>query len=75
MAMSKVILDISRLISRIRHRTPSGVDRVEMAYARGLMRRLGAELGFVAVHPFGWKGRLPADAAGAYLYALGQRWE
>jgi len=34
MAMNKVILDISRLISRIRHRTPSGVDRVEMAYAR-----------------------------------------
>jgi hypothetical protein len=36
-----VILDISRLISRIRHATPSGVDRVEMAYARGLLARYG----------------------------------
>ena len=35
--MSAVILDISRLISRLRYSTPSGVDRVEMAYARGLL--------------------------------------
>jgi glycosyltransferase involved in cell wall biosynthesis len=75
MAMNKVILDISRLISRIRHRTPSGVDRVEMAYARGLMQRFGAELGFAAVHPFGWKGRLSPDLASAYLDALEQSWK
>lgn len=75
MAMSAVILDISRLISRIRHRTPSGVDRVEMAYARGLMQRFGDELGFAAVHPFGWKGRLPRDAAKDYLDALEQSWK
>ena len=37
----RVILDISRLISRARHHTPSGVDRVEMAYARGLHARFG----------------------------------
>jgi len=29
--MSDVILDLSRLVSRVRHHTPSGVDRVEMA--------------------------------------------
>lgn len=74
MAMSSVILDISRLISRIRHATPSGVDRVEMAYARGLMQRFGAELGFAAVHPLGRKGRLPQAAAVAYLDRLEQRW-
>ena len=39
--MSGVILDISRLISRVRHVTPSGVDRVEMAYARGLLDAYG----------------------------------
>lgn len=75
MAMSKVILDISRLISRIRHRTPSGVDRVEMAYARGLMQRFGPELGFAAVHPFGWKGRLSPDVARSYLDTLEQSWK
>lgn len=73
--MSSVILDISRLISRIRHATPSGVDRVEMAYARGLMQRFGAELGFAAVHPLGLKGRLPQEAATAYLDRLEQRWK
>lgn len=73
--MSRVVLDISRLISRIRHATPSGVDRVEMAYARGLMQRFGAELGFVAVHPLGWKGRLPTQAALAYLDALEASWK
>ncbi len=73
--MSKVIIDISRLISRIRHATPSGVDRVEMAYARGLLQRYGADLGFAAVHPLGWKGHLPASAAIAYLDMLEERWK
>ena len=33
----EIVLDISRLISRVRYATPTGVDRVEMAYARALM--------------------------------------
>ena len=75
MAMSRVVLDISRLISRIRHHTPSGVDRVEMAYARGLMQRFGGDLGFAAVHPLGWRGPLPTAAAIAYLDALEESWK
>jgi hypothetical protein len=59
-----VILDISRLISRIRHATPSGVDRVEMAYARGLLARYGDALAFAAVHPLGGYGRVPRGGAG-----------
>jgi Glycosyltransferase len=72
--MSKVILDISRLISRMRHSTPSGVDRVEMAYARGLLARYGNDLVFAAVHPTGLYGRVRRKAALAYLDELERRW-
>lgn len=72
--MSQVILDISRLISRVRHATPSGVDRVEMAYARGLLERYGDGLAFAAVHPTGLYGRIGRDAALSYLDELERRW-
>ncbi|WEJ99519.1 MAG: glycosyltransferase family 1 protein [Candidatus Sphingomonas phytovorans] len=71
----EVILDLSRLVSRARHHTPSGVDRVEMAYARGLHARLGDRLRFAAVHPVGVYGRLSADRALRFLDTLEQRWE
>lgn len=69
-----VILDISRLISRIRHSTPSGVDRVEMAYARGLLKLYGEDLAFAAVHPTGRYGRLDRIVALSYLDELERRW-
>lgn len=72
--MTDLILDISRLISRVRHVTPSGVDRVEMAYARGLLAHYGEELSFAAVHPVGAYGRLQRAAALAYLDELERRW-
>lgn len=72
--MSEVILDISRLISRVRYSTPSGVDRVEMAYARGLTRLYGDALSFAAVHPTGLYGRVGRDVALAYLDELERRW-
>jgi glycosyltransferase involved in cell wall biosynthesis len=72
--MTEVILDISRLISRVRYSTPSGVDRVEMAYARGLLAHYGDALAFAAVHPTGLYGRLKRTAALAYLDELERRW-
>jgi glycosyltransferase involved in cell wall biosynthesis len=72
--MSEVILDISRLISRVRYSTPSGVDRVEMAYARGLLGRHQDALAFAAVHPTGLYGRLSRNTALAYLDELERRW-
>lgn len=70
-----VILDLSRLVSRARHHTPSGVDRVEMAYARGLRARFGDRLHFAAVHPFGPYGRIRTGKALHFLDALERRWE
>jgi glycosyltransferase involved in cell wall biosynthesis len=72
--MSEVILDISRLISRVRYSTPSGVDRVEMAYARGLLERYGEALAFAAVHPTGRYGRLSRNTALTYFDELERRW-
>ena len=70
----EVILDLSRLLSRVRHHTPSGVDRVEMAYARGLHDRFGERLQFAAVHPFGLYGRLPREKVLRFLDVMEQRW-
>ena len=72
--MNQVILDISRLISRVRYSTPSGVDRVEMAYARGLLGRYGDDLAFAAVHPSGLYGRLSRSSGVRYLDELERRW-
>ncbi|MCW6531265.1 glycosyltransferase family 4 protein [Sphingomonas sp. MMSM20] len=72
--MTGIILDISRLISRVRYSTPSGVDRVEMAYARGLLAHYGDGLAFAAVHPAGLYGRIPRAKALAYLDELERRW-
>ncbi len=54
----EVVLDLSRLLSRVLHPAPTGVDRVEMAYARGLMARMPDRLRFAALHPTGVYGRL-----------------
>lgn len=72
--MNSVILDISRLVSRLRYATPSGVDRVEMAYVRGLLAHYGEALDFSAVHPAGRYGRVPRQAALAFLDRLEARW-
>ncbi|WP_277968866.1 glycosyltransferase family 4 protein [Sphingomonas echinoides] len=72
---NRVILDLSRLISRARHHTPSGVDRVEMAYAQGLSASLGDRLDFAAVHPLAGYGRLSTQTALRYLDLLERRWD
>lgn len=69
-----VILDLSRLLSRVRHHTPSGVDRVEMAYARGLLDLFGDRLQLAAVHPLGVHGRLPRSKALRFLDMMERRW-
>nr|WP_254684333.1 glycosyltransferase family 1 protein [Sphingomonas haloaromaticamans] len=70
----EVVLDISRLISRIHHSTPTGIDRVEMAYARELLRLIPEQLSFAALHPLGPYGRLPRAAVIDFLDNLEARW-
>ena len=70
-----VVLDLSRLLSRVLHPTPTGVDRVEMAYARGLLAAMPERLRFAAVHPTGLYGRLPRERTLAFLDATEERWQ
>lgn len=70
----ELVLDLSRLVSRMLHPTPTGVDRVEMAYARGLLDQAGDRLRFAAVHPCGVYGRIGDAAAQAFLDHTQRRW-
>lgn len=68
------MLDLSRLVSRLLHPTPTGVDRVELAYARELQRRVPDRLAFGVLHPAGVYGRLPARRAERFLDAVEALW-
>jgi glycosyltransferase involved in cell wall biosynthesis len=70
----EIVLDISRLLSRILDAAPTGVDRVEMAYARGLLAAVPDRLSFAAVHPTGYHGRLSTFWVKRYLAATEKRW-
>ncbi len=74
-SQSEIILDLSRLFSRVLHPTPTGVDRVEMAYAQGLLRRVPDRLRFAAIHPSGIHGRLPPAAAVDFIHLTAERWQ
>jgi glycosyltransferase involved in cell wall biosynthesis len=73
-AEPEIVLDLSRLLSRILHHTPTGVDRVELAYARTLERLAGDRLTFALVHPIGGYGRIPRQAAGEFLDRIEALW-
>jgi glycosyltransferase involved in cell wall biosynthesis len=70
----EIVLDLSRLLSRVTHPTPTGVDRCEMAYARGLLAIVPDRLSFAAVHPAGFYGRLPTKAVLRFLDLTEERW-
>ena len=71
----EIILDLSRLLSRVLHPTPTGVDRVEMAYARGLIATAPEGLRFAAVQPSGMYGRLPTAAVLRFLEVTERAWQ
>ncbi|WP_260432227.1 hypothetical protein [Zymomonas mobilis] len=70
----EIVLDLSRLLSRLFHATPTGVDRVEMAYARALLRRIPDQLSFAAINIFGRYGRIPNDKALIFLDHVDNLW-
>lgn len=68
-----IVLDISRLLSRAGRGTPTGIDRVEFAYARHLIAN-AASAGFAAVTPLGGLGLLPRAGAERLVDALTKSW-
>ncbi len=72
--MIRLVLDLSRTLSRAIHAVPTGIDRVEMAYAEALLARVGDRLDFAAMHPLGRFGILPRKAAESFLALVAARW-
>lgn len=70
----EIVLDLSRLVSRAAKPTPTGVDRVELAYARELLRIAPDRLAFGAVHPVAGYGRVARGDALMFLDMLEAAW-
>jgi len=68
-----IIFDLSRLISRAGRETPTGIDRVELAYAQHLIIEK-TPLCFAMLTPFGRFGVLPRAAAEDYIGVLAAAW-
>jgi glycosyltransferase involved in cell wall biosynthesis len=68
-----IVLDLSRLLSRAGRGTPTGIDRVELAYAQHLIAA-GRSSCFAATTVFGGLGLLPTPQAQAFVAAIGAAW-
>ena len=68
-----IALDLSRLMSRAGFVTPTGIDRVELAYARHLLAD-GGEHCFVAINAVGAIGALPQADAARFVAMLEAMW-
>lgn len=68
-----IVLDVSRLLSRAGREVPTGIDRVELAYAQHLIAGQ-SPLGFAAADAVGRIRLLPREAAEAYIAALAAAW-
>ena len=68
------ILDVSRLISSVRRVSPSGIDRVEMAYAKRWLDAPPASCSFAAQSAWGWFGLIARRQVAALVEALELTW-
>jgi glycosyltransferase involved in cell wall biosynthesis len=68
-----IALDLSRLLSRAGRGTPTGIDRVEFAYAEHLMATPDAAC-FTALSARGGLGLLPHRSAEQLIGAIGAAW-
>jgi glycosyltransferase involved in cell wall biosynthesis len=68
-----IAFDLSRLISRAARRTPTGIDRVELAYARHLLGTT-VDLCFAASTPWGRLALLPGPGAREFVETVDAVW-
>jgi glycosyltransferase involved in cell wall biosynthesis len=74
-APAEIVLDLSRLLARLLRTTPTGVDRVELAYAQTLLRLVPERLTFGARFPRGLYGRVDFDAACRFVDHTAALWQ
>ena len=70
-----IVLDVSRLLSRASRRVPTGIDRVEHAYAVGLLRTVRERLRYAAVNPLGRFCHLPTAMTRHFVEQTGLEWQ
>ena len=70
-----VLLDISRLIWRGRRTGPSGIDRVELAYAQHFLAADASRPAYAVVHLLGWLFGISPSGARRFVEAVAARWE
>ena len=69
-----ILLDISRLVSRASRPTPTGIDRIELAYAEHLIADAGDRLGFVAMNAAGDIAPLLPRSGRLVVHTLAKCW-
>lgn len=70
----EVLLDISRLAYGVRRATPSGIDRVEMAYARHFLETSASSVTAVVQSVWGWFAAVPRERAVALIGSIAAGW-
>ena len=73
MTARPLLFDATRLLTRLGHPAPTGIDRVDLAYARHVLGRSGGGGDAVAITRHGTR-ILPRPAADDLLQVLGGRW-
>jgi glycosyltransferase involved in cell wall biosynthesis len=69
-----LLLDLSRLLARAQRGAPTGIDRVEHAYAEQLLLQAPDRLRFVAIDKLDRLCRLPAAATRRFVAMVGRYW-
>ena len=69
-----LLLDVSRLLARAQRGAPTGIDRVEHAYAEQLLRLAPERLRFVAIDKLDRLCVLPQEATRRFIAAIGAGW-
>jgi glycosyltransferase involved in cell wall biosynthesis len=71
---SALLLDISRLVWRAHRRGPTGIDRVELTYARHFLADQEERLAYGVVHLLGLIFALSPETARRFIGDLDRRW-
>jgi glycosyltransferase involved in cell wall biosynthesis len=74
-ARSALLLDISRLLWRGQRRSPTGIDRVELAYAQHFVTAQGERPVYAVLHLCGFLFALNPAASRRFIDAVAARWQ
>ena len=72
--MPHYVLDLSRLISSSARPAPTGIDRVELAYAVEFLKKPATDVTFAAMTRWGRFGLVERSHAERFIAALAAEW-